>query len=141
ELGIEGPDVADEMNHAECSRLQRVGVRANDGRQLVGSRMLERADRKQLVVLAGHFAKVAFDDANPVGELLPDDLLVQFPDLLGRRIDAGTERAVSMPGMKKQAAPSAPDVDECLARFQSDLPAYVVHLVLLRFLEGARAVL
>ncbi len=65
--------------------------------QLVRSRVLERADRQQLVVLAGHLAEVAFDHAQLVVEAAARDLGAQLRDLLGRRVDPGARARRSAP--------------------------------------------
>src|SRR5213594_129016 len=59
ELGLEMPDVADEMQHAETAGLEKPRMRLHHLGELVAPRMLERADRHQLVVLTPCVAKIA----------------------------------------------------------------------------------
>src|SRR3989442_419534 len=59
ELGLEMPDVADEMQHAEAAGLEEPGVRLHHLGELVAPGMLEGADRDHLVVLAPCVAKIA----------------------------------------------------------------------------------
>ena len=68
ELGVAHADVADEVDDAERAGLQRVGMRADDCVELVAARVLERADRQQLVVLARDLAEIALDDSQLVRE-------------------------------------------------------------------------
>ena len=67
-------DVADEMDHAEAARLERVGMRADHLGELVAPGVLQRADRHHLVVLARDFAEVALDNADAVRQALPREL-------------------------------------------------------------------
>ncbi len=103
--------------------------------------MLERADRQQLVVLAGHLAEIAFDQSDPVIEPATHELGAKLGDLFGGRIDAGAQRAVALPCVEQQAAPAAADVDEGFAALELHLATDMIHLVLLRFLQRLRALL
>src|SRR5712692_1976476 len=97
ELGVAHADVADEVDHPEPARLEILGVGADHLRKLVAPRVLEGADREQLVELARHLAEVALEH------------------LLGRGVDAGAARAVLFPGVEEQVAPAAADVGEGVA--------------------------
>src|SRR5262245_24459163 len=59
ELGVAHAHVADEVDHAQAPRLQVVRVRLDHLAELVPSRVLERADRQQLVELPRHLAEIA----------------------------------------------------------------------------------
>src|SRR5207253_3148334 len=133
ELGVAHPDVADEVDHPEPARLEILGVGADHLRKLVAPRVLERADREQLVELARHLAEVALEHFDLAFEAAALDLGARFPDLFGGGVDAGAERAVLLPGVEEQVAPAAADIGEGVASLQQDLPAHVVHLGDLRF--------
>src|SRR5207245_3775346 len=62
ELGLEVPDVADEMQHAEAAGLGELGMRLHHRGELAAPRVFERADGDYLVVLAPCVAKIGFDD-------------------------------------------------------------------------------
>src|SRR5437899_8980302 len=140
ELGVAHADVADEVDHPEPARLEILGVGADHLRKLVAPRVLERADREQLVELARHLAEVALEHFDLAFEAAALDLGARFPDLLGGGVDAGAERAVLLPGVEEQVAPAAADVGEGVAPLEQDLAAHVVHLGDLRFLERLRSV-
>src|SRR3989475_2336598 len=70
-LGLEVPDVADEMQHAETAGLEKPGMRLHHLGELVAPGMLERAERHQLVVLAPCAAKIGVDDLQITAELAP----------------------------------------------------------------------
>ena len=135
ELGVAHADMADEVDHPEPARLEILGVGADHLGKLVAPRVLERADREQLVELPRHFAEVALEHLDLALEAAALDLGARFPDLFGGGVDAGAERAVLLPGVEEQVAPAAADVGEGVASLQQDLPAHVVHLGDLRFLE------
>src|SRR3989449_4494699 len=141
ELGLVAPEVADEVNDAQRAGLHRVGVRLDDIEELIASRVLERADRQELVVLARDLAEVAFDQSDLVGEAAARDLGRELVHLLRRRVDAGADRAVALVSVEEQPAPAAADVDEGLTARELHLAADAVHLVDLRLLEGLRALL
>src|SRR2546427_4571759 len=70
-LGLEMPDVADKMQHAETAGLEKPRMRLHHLGELVAPGMLERADRHQLVVLAPCVAKIGVDDLQIAAELAP----------------------------------------------------------------------
>src|SRR6267378_762029 len=135
ELGVAHADVADEVDHPEPARLEILGVGADHLGKLVAPRVLERADREQLVELARHLAEVALEHLDLAFEAAALDLGARFLDLLGGGVDAGAERAVFLPRVKEQVSPAAADVGEGVASLQQDLAAHVIHLGDLRFLE------
>src|SRR5581483_2574125 len=148
ELGRTHADLADEVDDAERARLHEVGVRLDHLHHLVAPRVLERADREQLVELARRLAEVALEAFELALEDLDLALESALPDLLARllhldvaRVDAGAVRPVVLVGMEQQPAEAAADVDEGLARLEQHLAADEVHLVLLRLLERLRAFL
>src|SRR5882672_581920 len=140
ELGVTHADVADEMDHAQTPGLEVVGVGLDHLAELVASRMLERADRQQLVELARHLAEVALEDLDLALEAAALDLGARLLDLLGGGVDAGAARAVPVPGVEQQVAPAAADVGEGVAFLEQHLAAHVVHFRDLRLLEGLRPV-
>src|SRR5262252_4714143 len=107
ELGVAHADVADEVDHAEASRLEVVGVGLDHFAELVAACVLERSDREQLVELARHLAEVALEHLDLALEPAAPDLGARLLDLLGGRVDAGAARAVLVPGIEEQVAPSA----------------------------------
>src|SRR6266508_3089441 len=135
ELGVAHADVADEVDHPEPARLEILGVGANHLRKLVAPRVLERADREQLVELPRHLAEIALEHLDLAFEAAAPDLGAYFLDLLGGGVDAGADRPVLLPGVEEQVAPAAADVGEGIATLEQDLAAHVVHLGDLRFLE------
>src|SRR5512144_2968079 len=93
ELGVARADVADEVQHAEPARLQEVGMRGDHLAQLVAPRMLEHADRHQLVVGTVDLAEVRLAHVDLLRESAATDLGAQPVDLLRGRVDAGAECA------------------------------------------------
>src|SRR5215472_4262689 len=140
ELGVAHAHVADEVDHAQAAGLEVVGVRLDHLAELVASRVLQRADRKQLVELPRHLAKVALEHLDLPLEAAALDLGARLLDLLGRGVNAGAPRAIPVPGVEQQIAPAAADVGEGVAFLEQHLAADVVHLRDLRFLERLRAV-
>src|SRR5712692_1836952 len=135
ELGVAHADVADEVDHPEPARLEIPGVGANHLRKLVAPRVLEGADRQQFVELARHLAEVALEHLHLAFEAAALDLLARLAHLLGGGVDSRAARAVFLPGVEEQVAPAAADVGEGVPRLEQHLPADVVHLVRLRFLQ------
>src|SRR5690348_172077 len=60
-IGVEAPDVTDEVNQAKPAFFERARVRLDQIDQPIASRVLEAADRDHLVVLAIHRAEVRFE--------------------------------------------------------------------------------
>src|SRR6266704_17238 len=135
ELGVAHADVADEVDNAQATGLEVVGVRLDHLAELVSAPVLERAHGSQLLELPRHFAEVALEHLDLALEAAALDLGARFPDLFGGGVDAGAERAVLLPGVKEQVSPAAADVGEGVASLQPDLAAHVIHLGDLRFLE------
>src|SRR5262245_39972207 len=118
ELGVAHADVADEVEHAQAAGLEVVRVSLDHLAELVAARVLERADREQLVELARHLAEIALEHLDLAFEAAPLDLGARLLDLLGRGVDAGAARPVLVPGVEEQVAPAAADVGEGLAFLQ-----------------------
>src|SRR6266480_4808353 len=135
ELGVAHADVADEVDDAQATGLEVVGVRLDHLAELVSARVLERANREQLVELPRHFTEVALEHLDLALEAAALDLGARFLDLFGGGVDAGAERAVLLPGVEEQIAPAAADVGEGVASLEQDFAAHVIHLGDLRFLE------
>ena len=83
ELGFEVADMADEVDHTQAAGLQCIGMRAHDVFEPIGTGVLERADREELVVLAWYLAHVAFDDLQLVAQASPRDLRLLHRGRLG----------------------------------------------------------
>src|SRR5712692_1945554 len=140
ELGVAHADVADEVDHPEPARLEIIRVGPDHLPELVSARVLERADREQLVELARHLAEIALEDFHLALQTAALDLLARLAHLLGRGVDARAARTVLLPGVEQQVAPTAADVGEGIPRLEQHLLADVVHLVRLRFFQRPRAV-
>src|SRR3989442_7836088 len=61
ELGLEMPDVADEMQHAETARLEKTRIRLHHPGQLGAPRMVQRAHPEHPVLLAPCVAQIRVD--------------------------------------------------------------------------------
>lgn len=114
ELGLVATDMADEMQQAEATRLQERGMGANHLGQLVAPRVLQGADRDDLVVDRIDVAKVRLADRERAVEPPTSDLVAQPGDLLGGGVDADTARTRGLLGVKHEAAEAATDVDEAI---------------------------
>src|SRR6266851_239486 len=139
-FGLEMPDVADEMQHAQAAWLQKLRMRPHHLGELVAPGVLERADRDHLVVLAARIAEIA-EHLQGAAEPPPLDLAAHHVGLRGGGINAGDSNSEALMGMEHEAAEAGADVDHFLARGEQQLPRHVVDLVPLRFLERARAFL
>src|SRR3989442_1272558 len=139
-LGLEMPDVADEMQHAETAGLEELGVRLHHLGELVAPGMLERADRDHLVVLAARIAEIA-EHLQGAAEPPPLDLATHHVGLRGGGIDASDSHPEALMGVEHETAEAGADIDYLLARREQQLPRHVVDLVPLRFLERACAFL
>src|SRR5437773_4879571 len=140
ELRVAHAHMAEEVEHAQTAGLQIVGVGADHLRKLVAPRVLERADREQLVELARHLAEVALEHLDLAFEAAALDLGAGFLHLLGGGVDASAARPVLVPGVEKQIAPAAADVGKGVALLEQHLAADVVHLRELGLFERLRAV-
>src|SRR6266581_1744226 len=140
ELGVPHADVADEMDHTQAAGLQVIGVGADHLRKLVPARVLERADREQLVELARYLAEIALQHFDLSLQAAALDLLARLAHLLGGGVDSRSMRAVFLPGVEEQVAPAAADVGEGFPCLEQHLLADVVHLVRLRLLQRLRPV-
>src|SRR5690349_5873925 len=140
ELGVAHADVADEMDHPKAARLQVIGVGLDHLAELIAPRVLERADREQLVELARYLAEIALEHLYLALESAALDLRSRLLDLLGGGVDAGAARLVLVPGVEQQVAPAAADVGEGVAFLEQHLAADVVHLGDLRLLERVRPI-
>ena len=119
ELGVAPSDVPDEVKHPEAPGLQAIGVSLDDFVELVAPRVLQHADRHDLVELALLLAEIRFDDVDARAETLAPDLLAHRGDLLGRGVGARDLHAVARRDVEHEAAESAPDVDDGLAFAQA----------------------
>ena len=140
ELGVAHADVADEVDHAQAAGLERVGVRA-DHLAAAGRGRRARACRSTAACRTGPGISRKSHSTTSSGRARPRRAISarELGDLLGRRVDAGAERAVVLQRVEQEAAAAAADVDEGLARREPHLAAHVVHLVALRLLERRRA--
>src|SRR5688572_11849000 len=89
ELGLEMPDVADEVQHAQAAGLEEPRVRLHHLLELVAPGVLEGADRDHLVVLARGVAEIGVDHSERGAKAAPLDLLPHHLDLRGGVVDAG----------------------------------------------------
>src|SRR3981189_2004086 len=80
ELRVAHAHMADEVEHAQTAGLEIVGVGADHLRKLVAPRVLERADREQLVELAAHLAEGAPQAPDRAVAAAALDLPAWFPD-------------------------------------------------------------
>src|SRR3989442_7423637 len=139
-LGLEMPDVADEMQHAETAGLEKPRMRLHHLGELVAPRMLEGADRDHLVVLAARIAEIA-EHLQGAAEPPPLDPAAPHVGLRGGGIDASDSPPEALMGVEHETAEAGADIDYLLARREQQLPRHMVDLVPLRFLERACAFL
>src|SRR5688572_19098705 len=141
ELGLEVPDVADEVQHAEAAGLQELRVRLHHLLELVAPGVLEGADGHHLVVLARGVAKVGVDHPERGAKAAPLDLLAHHLDLRGGVVDAGDVDPEALVRVEHEAAEARADIDHLLTRLQPDPARDMLDLVPLRLLQRARALL
>src|SRR5712692_7300413 len=139
-VGLEMPDMADEMDQPEASGLEAPGMRAHQIGERVAACMLEAADRHHLVELAIDVAEIS-GDCERVAKAHALDFAARMVHLRTRRVNPGDLDAVALLRIQHEAAEAAADVDHVLARRQQHLLRDVVELVALRLLQGARAFL
>src|SRR5688572_26374014 len=142
EIGIEAPDVADEVDEADSVLLEEARMRADDFRELVAAGVLEAADRDHLVELLRGFSFLRTEVGMHLHRVLDAELLDLPARVLGLRaggVDARDAYAVMHGRMHQEAAEARTDVDHFLAGLQAHFPRDVVGLGALRVFERARS--
>src|SRR5688572_13719277 len=106
ELGLEVPDVADEVHHAEAALLEEARMRAHHLAELVAPGVLDGADRHHLVVLAPRVAEVA-EHLQRAAQAPALDLAAHQVGLRAGGVDAGDLDAPVLVRMEHEAAEAA----------------------------------
>src|SRR5438067_10791350 len=124
-IGLEAPDVSDEVDQAKAAALERARVRADEIDEAVAARVLQAADRHYLVVLAVHRPEIGFQ-RHGIAQAPALDLRARVLHLRARGVVAGHLNAKALFGVEQEAAEAAADVDHVLAGLEQHLAADVL---------------
>ena len=130
------PVAADGVDQADAVGLQGPPDDAGERRVIVGSDVLQHADRHKGVAVAGDVAIVVLDEFDAVREALAVRLLARPGQLLTGNIEGAHPHAMLLRHVARQSAPAAAGFDHLLSGLQSQLAADVLELGELGLLEA-----
>ena len=131
-----GGIASDGVDEAPPVRFQHARRDLAERAVVVDPDVLEHADRDERVVLALDGAVVVLDELDLTIEPERRRARARVPDLLVGDVERPDVCAVLARHVDGERAPAAPCLDHALPGPQLELPAHMVHLGLLRFLEG-----